>query len=146
MIKVSKYINLLKYRNGDYIVSRIKSNPLLTHSGLVVIEKGEVFVYHNTPVEINAIGGNVVKQSIKEYEETRDVISIQRTSLTKEQIEQASNDLAHKKFDIVMFNCEHFVYFIKKGKFISPQMAKWTLIGVGALMLIYFMQKNKPSN
>ena len=144
MIKLTNYLNLIKYRNGDYIISKIKSNPLLTHAGLVVIEKGEVFVYHNTPVEINSLGGNVVKQNIKEYEETREIFSIKRTSLTKEHIEQSANDLAHKKFDLLMFNCEHFVYFIKNGEYISPQIAKWTLIGVGAIMLLYFLQKNKP--
>ena len=106
------------------------------------IEKGEVFVYHNTPVEINSLGGNVVKQNIKEYEETREIFSIKRTSLTKEHIEQSANDLAHKKFDLLMFNCEHFVNFASSKKYVSGQVIKLT--GIALLgILVYYLIKTK---
>ena len=72
----------------------------------------------------------------------RDVISVEKTNLKTEDIEKLYQELKKYKYDIVNFNCEHFVNFAKNKNYVSPQILRITsvlLIGLA----IYFLLKNK---
>ena len=51
-------------------------------------------------------------------------------------------ELQKYKYDFINFNCEHFVNFAKNKNYVSPQLLKWTTLGLIGLG-IYFLIKNK---
>ena len=72
----------------------------------------------------------------------RDVVSVEKTDLKTDDINKLYEELKKYKYDFINFNCEHFVNFAKNKNYVSPQVLKWTtigLIGIG----VYFLIKNK---
>jgi hypothetical protein len=50
--------------------------------------------------------------------------------------------LKKSKYDVFNNNCEHFIYFLKEKKFVSPQLKIWGL-AVTLGIITYFILKRK---
>lgn len=117
---------------GDIITATIDSLPFFLHKGIIVIENGQIFVFHNTPTAKNVSGGNVVKEDFNHWIESRQIIDIERTDMTKDYIETKSNELSGRHFNIFTFNCEQYVSLLKNGWVESPQL----LFCIGTILLL----------
>ncbi len=145
-------LNKIKIENRNYVISKLKTgdlikitapiNPFIFHYGIVEKNSEGLFIIHTHPDKINSKGGNTVKEPFEKLMKGRDVISVEKTNLKTEDIEKLYQELKKYKYDIVNFNCEHFVNFAKNKNYVSPQILRITsvlLIGLA----IYFLLKNK---
>jgi hypothetical protein len=145
-------LNKIKIENRDYLVSKLEtgdliktkaeSYPLIYHYGIVEKNLEGLFIIHNHPDKINSKGGNVVKEPLVKWIKGREIVSVEKTNLNTDDIENIYQELKKYKYDFINFNCEHFVNFAKDKDYVSPQVLRWTtlaLIGLG----VYFLLKNK---
>jgi len=145
-------LNKIKIENRDYLVSKLEtgdliktkaeSYPLIYHYGIVEKNLEGLFIIHNHPDKINSKGGNVVKEPLEKWIKGREIVSVEKTNLKPDDIENIYQELKKYKYDFINFNCEHFVNFAKDKDYVSPQVLKWTtlaLIGLG----VYLLLKNK---
>jgi hypothetical protein len=128
------------YQTGDILTARVNSLPLILHRGLVVVDYDGIYVWHNTPMKENQFGGSVVREPLETWLYDRQVVSVEKTNLTKDDIESVSFAIKEKPFHLFNFNCEHYVYGIKGNKAKSPQLTYWAIAGLG-LLLIPFLRK-----
>lgn len=145
-------LNKIKIENRDYLVSKLEtgdlvktkaeSYPLIYHYGIVEKNLEGLFIIHNQPDKINSKGGSVIKEPLEKWIKGREIVSIEKTNLKPDDIENLYQELKKYKYDFINFNCEHFVNFAKNKDYVSPQVLRWTtlaLIGLG----VYFLLKNK---
>lgn len=145
-------LNKIKVENTDYIVSKLETGDLIKskshkyaliyHYGIVDKNLDGLFIIHNHPDKVNSNGGNTVKEPLEKWIKGRDIVSVEKTDLKTDDIDKLYQELKKYKYDFINFNCEHFVNFATNKKYISPQVLKWTtigLIGIG----VYFLIKNK---
>lgn len=122
---------------GTIIITTCKDIPLFCHHIGVVGKNGEV--WNNTPAKENSIGGNVVRQPIREFMSGRKVIEIHNEVVDVEQIETYAASVMHKRWHPTEFNCEDFVEEAVTGKKYS--LLKITWIGFLLIMFMYGTQK-----
>ncbi len=125
-----------EYHTGDILTARVRSLPFIFHQGIIVNEGSGILVYHNTPRFSNEKGGNVVTENIDDWLKTREVVNVEPTNMTADYIRSTSEERANMKFDLLSFNCEHYVSLLKTGKLRSPQLLKWSL-GLILICTIY---------
>ena len=145
-------INKIKIENRDYIISKLETGDLLKtkaetyalifHYGIVEKNLDGFFIIHNHPDKINSKGGNTVKEPLEKWIKGRHIVSVEKTNLKPDDIEKVYQELQKYKYDFINFNCEHFVNFAKNKNYVSPQLLKWTTLGLIGLG-IYFLIKNK---
>jgi hypothetical protein len=145
-------INKIKIENRNFIISKLetgdlikitaKSSPFIFHYGIVEKNSEGIFIIHNHPDRINSKGGNVVKEPLEKWIKGKDIISVEKTDLITDDIEKLYQTLKKYKYDFINFNCEHFVNFAKDKSYVSPQILRFTSIGLIGLA-IYFLLKNK---
>ena len=133
-------LELCELETGDIITAKVHSFKLLRHVGYVVKEENEIFVIHNTPDKKNPFGGNIIKETLQEFCESRSPLTVERTGKTKEEIESYAAQKKHIVFDTIKHNCEHFVNGIKEGYERSPQLYQWTAI---VCLLIVILATNE---
>ena len=126
----------MEYRTGDIIKARMDRYPFIFHYGIVVVINGKVNIIHNTPDEKNEYGGNIVCYTPEKFFSTRQLISIQHTKISKERILKVVEQNKSRPFNLLTFNCEHFIYEIKDGIPSSPQVRYWLFNIVGFLLII----------
>lgn len=126
--------NLLGLKTGDIIYAKVIKFPLIAHIGIVIAENDSVVVYHNTPKGLNKIGGSIHINKIDDWLKTREILSITHSDMTMEYIKSLSKENMPRKFDLLKFNCEHYVYLLKDGKPKSPQLWRW-IIAAGSILL-----------
>jgi hypothetical protein len=131
-----------KLKTGDLIKITAKSNPFIFHYGIVEKNSEGVFIIHTHPDKVNSKGGNTVREPLERLMKGRHIISVEKTNLKTEDIEKLYQELEKYKYDIINFNCEHFVNFAKDKSYVSPQILRVTSIGLIGLA-IYFLLKNK---
>jgi len=134
------------YKSGDLITARVKALPLLFHRGLVVKDKEEVYVWHNTPMYKNEFGGSVIKETLSEWLKSREIHKCENTNLDNNKIESMSLEMKEKPFHILDFNCEHYVYFIKDNVPKSPQLAFWCTATLSVLFLVALIKISKKTS
>jgi len=145
-------LNKIKIENRDYIISKLETGDLLKtkaetyalifHYGIVEKNLDGFFIIHNHPDKINSKGGNTVKEPLEKWIKGRHIVSVEKTNLKPDDIEKVYQELQKYKYDFINFNCEHFVNFAKNKNYVSPQLLKWTTLGLIGLG-IYFLIKNK---
>jgi hypothetical protein len=80
------------------------------HAGIISIEEGKAYVYDNDPDNpINGLGGSVQRGTLEEYLKERAVMEFYDSGATSEQIQKRAQQVWHKKFNWVNFNCETFI-------------------------------------
>jgi len=145
-------LNKIKIENRDYLVSKLEtgdliktkaeSYPLIYHYGIVEKNLEGLFIIHNHPDKINSKGGNVVKEPLEKWIKGREIVSVEKTNLKPNDIENIYQELKKYKYDFINFNCEHFVNFAKDKDYVSPQVLRWTTLALICLG-VYFLLKNK---
>jgi hypothetical protein len=133
----------LAYETGDLLTAEVDIFPFITHKGLVVVDNEIPYVWHNTPVKKNGYGGSVIKEPLAEWLSTRKVTAVEKTNLDKEHIEGMSLSMKEKAFDLLDFNCEHFVYIIKDNEHKSPQLKFWGTVGLSVISTMLILQAIK---
>lgn len=124
-------------RIGDKISFFFGLGHALKHVGVCAgfhPVSGEPLVAHNS----QRFGG-VRMSPISEFSEGRKVkVYPQSTPRSPETIQQRIRELLGKPYNVLSFNCEHFVSEVQQGRARSPQLALWfgaVLIG-GAVALV----------
>lgn len=134
-----------KYQTGDLLTARVKSLPLIFHKGLIVLEENQVYVWHNTPMYKNQFGGSVIKETLQDWLKSRTITKCEKTDLDKTEIETLSNQMKHKPFHLLNFNCEQYVFLIKDKVSKSPQLRFWAFTSITALILFAVFKNKKLS-
>jgi hypothetical protein len=138
----NRNFTISKLKTGDLIKITAKSNPFIFHYGIVEKNLEGLFIIHTHPDKVNSKGGNTVREPLEKLMRGRNIISVEKTNLKTEDIEKLYQELEKYKYDIINFNCEHFVNFAKNKNYVSPQILRMTsvlLIG----LTVYFLLKNK---
>jgi hypothetical protein len=141
-----------KYKDGDIIIATIAppASGLLFHRGIIYNIADEngypvPHVFHNTPMKLNKYGGNVILETLEEFEaDGRTVVQVQPSEVDIEQIIKKNEIIKKRKFDWADFNCEHYVTFVTKGEMKSLQLHRYifiTVIGVVTFFGVRFLQK-----
>jgi len=120
-------------QTGD-IISRRARIPIFRHFGVVVIEGGEINVWHNSPSH-----GGVVKWTLEEWQEGIEIESIHgNVNLTATAIETKVQPVLDRRFNFASWNCEHFITFLEDQPLQSRQVANT----VGAMLGLYLLWRN----
>lgn len=131
-----------KLQTGDLIKTKAESYPLIYHYGIVEKKVEGLFIIHNHPDKINSKGGNTVREPLESWIKGREIVSVEKTNLKPDDIDNLYQDLKKYKYDFLNFNCEHFVNFAKDKTYVSPQVLRWTSIALIGLT-VYLLLKNK---
>ena len=145
-------IDKIKVENRNFVVSKLHTGdlikvkadflPIIYHYGIVEKNQDGIFVYHNDPFKTNSKGGNIVKDTIEKFLNQRDIVSVEKTTISTEDLQELYEKLKSYKYDFINFNCEHFINFAKGNKYASSQVIRWTgAIAMG--VLIYYLLKRK---
>ncbi len=127
----------MNYKTGDILKASINKIPLVYHYGIILEKNGEIKIIHNSPNEKNNYEGNILVNSLQEFVETRKIVNVQRTNITREKIIMAIDKYKSLPFGLFTFNCEHFIFEIRDGRSHSPQLINAFKILVTILMIAY---------
>jgi hypothetical protein len=133
-----------RLETGDLIKFDSDYWPFVSHHGVVVREDDNLYFYHVQTSLLNGNGGGLVREDLKEYAKNYNIISVEKTNLTKDDILSVSNLLKKDKYHFINNNCEHFVQFLKNKKYDSPQVNRW-LVGVSLAVIAYIVIKRYDS-
>lgn len=155
MTSYNRFINpikKIKIENRDFLFSKLKTGdliktnsvtyPMIYHYGIVDKKVDGLFIIHNHPDSINSKGGNTVREPLEKWIKGREIVSVEKTNLKSDDIDNLYQELKKYKYDFLNFNCEHFVNFAKNNTYVSPQVLKWTSIALIGLT-VYLLLKNK---
>jgi hypothetical protein len=145
-------LNEIKIENRNYAISKLETGdliktkasilPIIYHYGIIEKNGNDIFIIHNHPDKVNSNGGNTTKESLDKWIKGRDIVSVEKTNLNIDDINELVKALKDYKYDFINFNCEHFVNFAKNKDYISPQVLRWTSIAIIGIS-VYFLLKNK---
>jgi hypothetical protein len=124
---------MMNLQLGDVI--SVNKDGIIAHPGIFVGDRGRGFfeVVHNTPRK-----GGVVCESLETFAEgkTISVISHTPADLASAYVERGLS-LVGRRYDLLSFNCEHFVSWVRSGSLESPQLtgglAAILTLGLGLL-------------
>jgi len=150
--KFNNKINKIRIDNRNFLVSKLQTGdliktkadilPIIYHYGIIERQDDEIFIIHNHPDKINSKGGNTIKESLSKWIKGKDIVSVEKTNLKIDDINELVETLKNYKYDFINFNCEHFVNFAKNKDYVSPQVLRWTSIAIIGIS-VYFLLKNK---
>ncbi|MDQ6482347.1 hypothetical protein [Dyadobacter sp. LHD-138] len=122
-------------KTGSIIIGTSEILPFIQHVGVILVNSpNNILVYHNSPTKTNPFGGSVIAEPLKEWIAVRSVIEVKETMLSKAEIEQGYENMKYLKFNLLNFNCEHFVTGLVYHEPSSKQLQFWGIIG--ALFLL----------
>jgi len=127
----------MDYITGDIIKASINKIPFVYHYGIVLETDGIIQIVHNSPNEKNKYGGNILLSSPKEFFQTRKLIQVERTGIDKETIKSKVERFKTHSFNLISFNCEHFIFSIRDNSLHSPQLLNSIRVIATILMLAY---------
>jgi len=116
------------YNDGDLIVARVNSMPLIYHLGIFADVDGVPCVWHNSPDNTNSFGGSVLCDPLNVFLQSRQIVGIVPTKINSKLINDRIPQLAMVKFDLLNYNCEHFVNDMIGEPKLSPQVQTWLLV------------------
>lgn len=131
----------MEFKTGDIIKASMNKYPFIYHYGIVINIKGEVRIVHNYPNEKNKYGGSVLICTPEKFFATCKFIQIQRTNTSKERILNIVERYKARPFNLLVFNCEHFVFEIRDGTPSSPQVRQWIYNIISFLVIITTLLK-----
>ena len=124
------------YKSGQIIKTigiQIANVPLVYHFGVILIDSsGEVFVLHNDLYE------GTIKEAIESFLVEREIVEVQSNALenlTNSELLIRFNN-CQGKFNVLDYNCEHFIDCMLGHKQRSEQVIIYILVGI-ALWLLY---------
>lgn len=99
--------------------------PLVLHHGVVLQDGSNTFVMHNTPDK-----GGAVIEPLPSFLETRRIVSITPSHLNNLSNTELINRFKTSagRFDLISYNCEHFVERMLGRKIQSTQLVFWAVV------------------
>lgn len=138
---MAKVIDL---QNGDIIKARVNSLPIVYHYGIVIDDKGsDILIIHNTPNKKNEVGGGINIDTLSNWTLTRTIVSKQASKSSKESISRIVKLNASKPFNLINWNCEHFVFLAAFNEKKSPQLTGFIWLVLFILLGIFVLKHEK---
>jgi hypothetical protein len=123
-------------RTGQLIKAKVNSLPFVDHYGITLIQNGKTYILHNTPFR-----GSVI-DPIEVWLQDRQVIGVQNTQLCNKSNQYILNlfkTICKRPYNLLSYNCEHFIDCMLSRQVKSEQIISWLTIGalgVGAYYLL----------
>ncbi|MDF1858368.1 MAG: lecithin retinol acyltransferase family protein [Candidatus Pelagibacter bacterium] len=140
---ITKKTVIKNLKTGDLVKVKADLLPFLYHYGVTVKDEDEMYIYHFQPDRKNKLGGNLLREKLKDYIKGKEIISVVKSNIDESEIRQVLEKLKKEKYNVFSNNCEHFVNFIKEKKFISPQLKNWGLIISLSIATYLILSKKK---
>ena len=151
--KFNNKINKIRIDNRNFLVSKLQTGdliktkadilPIIYHYGIIERDGEEIYIIHNHPDKINASGGNTIRQPLEQWIKGKDIVSVEKTNIKIDDVNELVETLKDYKYDFINFNCEHFVNFAKNKKYVSPQVLRWTSIAIIGIATYFLLKKMK---
>lgn len=138
--KTAKEIIISNLKTGDIVKVKSEKLPIIYHYGIVINDDVEFSILHNDPDKINKTGGNIIKEPLQKWINNKEIVEVTSTNANKDEIYTIAEKLKKLKYDLIYFNCEHFVNFVNKQKNGSPQIINWLLV-ISFITIAYFIIK-----
>jgi hypothetical protein len=129
------------FPSGAIITARIHKS-LLLHKAIVFRDNGQLLLLHNTAKAQNEWGGNVIFDTPERFFASRTLLHCKPTKLTDAEIKAKYEQLKYRKFNVLTFNCEHFISLVTAQKKRSPQILFWSVF----LTVIFMFSGKKIFN
>lgn len=110
--------------------------PFVLHYGVVIQNGQNTDVMHNTP----DVGGTLI-EPLDSFLQTRRIVSVSRSwlnSLSREELLQRYA-MARGRFDLISYNCEHFVERMQGNSIMSFQVVFWTIVALCAFFYLLYL-------
>jgi hypothetical protein len=111
--------------------------PMVKHVGICILLDGKIYVLHNSPVEKNKVGGNVVCDDLNDFLIDREVINKINTYFTSEYLLNKAVNVSKNKWDAKLFNCEDFVNYLTDINIHPTQSAQALAVVSVAVLCTY---------
>lgn len=123
------------YKSGDIIKTKgqqVLGFTYIYHYGVVLVENDDVYVLHNGREK------GAVKETIDVFLENREIHSIKSSNLNKLSNRDIILRFEHCKssWDVLNFNCEHFVDCMTNSNRNSEQLLKYIIFTTIIILLI----------
>ena len=129
---------------GAIIEVTVNSKPYIKHYGIIVYdENNEVKVLHNTP-DFGKPTETTYADFMKSRSNPKFFSNILNTK-TNEEIYNRFNNLKDRKFNLLTFNCEHFIDLMTGNKLFSEQKFQFIIIVIVLIILISILIYKIPS-
>lgn len=138
--RTGKEIIIGNLKTGDIVKVKSEKLPIIYHYGIVIKDDVEFSILHNDPDKINKSGGNIIKETLKDWIKNKEIVEVSSTNANKDEIYAIAENLKKLKYDLIHFNCEHFVNFVNKQKNVSPQVLNWLLV-LSSITIAFFIVK-----
>lgn len=129
-------------QTGDMVKTK-SIYPFIYHYGIVLREEGGLFVYHNDPDQKNHAGGNIIREPFDEWIQDREIVDVTKTKIDAETIEKGVRELKQMRYDLLSFNCEHFITRFKDARPNSGQVVDWAFSAAIITFAILILRKRK---
>lgn len=113
-------------KTGYILEASINRIPFVYHYGIVLNTDNGIMVVHNTPNEKNSLGGNLIIDDLDTWQQSRNITKVYRTNISENQLKQHIERHKSKRFHLILWNCEHFVFSLRDRTASSPQLVAWT--------------------
>ena len=129
VINKNRNENIIKNaKTGDVLKAKSEFLPFIYHYVIVKRTDDEFVIFHNDPHKTNLNGGNIIREDFVEWISGKEIVEVIETSINEITISNIVKELKESKFDVLKFNCEHFVSKLNLQRPISPQILNWTII------------------
>lgn len=135
-----EFIKQLEIDKIQIIKGSIQTLPFINHVGFLVHSDKGKFVIHNTPMDYNNQCGSIIIEPIKEWEKSRKTKEIKDTQISAINLKKYVVVNYKCKFNLLFYNCEHFVNKLFLKKSFSPQLI---IVIFYILCISYSMLRNK---
>lgn len=125
------------YRSGQVLKASVNNRPFIYHYGIVVVDaNNKAKVLHNTPENSS------ITEELDDWILTRKIVSVNDTNLVNlcnEVIINRFNTVCKGQYNLINYNCEHFIDCMLSKKHQSEQLRKWVVgIAVAILLFLYY--------
>lgn len=118
--------------------------PMIRHYGIVCKESEILYVYHNDPDQSNHAGGNIIRENFADWIAEREIVNVTKTGIDITNIEQVVSKLKTRRYDLLHFNCEHFVTAVKNKRPASTQIIDFASV-LATVFLVYLIVRKPKS-
>lgn len=133
----------MHYHTGDIITAKVLTRPLLWHKAIALCLPDGIFFLHNTPNGQNDYGGNLLIDTPDDFFRTRRLTSVEHTDITEDYLLEQYEELKPLKFNLLLYNCEHFVTLVQNKKKKSIQLRVWAAVLITIILFLFLISKRK---
>jgi hypothetical protein len=123
---------------GDVITSKVKYLPFIYHYGIYLNDNNQGYVMHHS------WKGSII-EPLNQFLIPRELVSVYPSSLNElsntELITQYNK--CKGRFDLVSYNCEHFVSRMQGLYPVSHQVTFWVVLIVFFVLMLVLLYKSK---